>query len=38
MNKFLTIEQQNLLHNQTGWSDKVISHIRSMEEAAIYTK
>ena len=38
MNKFLTIEQQNLLHNQTGWSDNVISHIRSMEEAAIYMK
>lgn len=37
-NMFLSLEQQKEIHNQTGWSDKVISHIRSMEEAAIYMK
>lgn len=35
---FLSLEQQREIHNQTGWSDNVISQIRSMEEAAIYMK
>lgn len=34
----LTKEQQAQIAHQTGWSDNVISHIRSVEEAAIYMK
>ncbi len=37
-NMFLSLEQQREIQNKTGWSDNVISHIRSIEETAIYIK